>query len=181
MSATRTGPTAPPSGAEVSDRDVGDTLIREGRRDPLSEGRQRLAGEAKERVKSAAEQGKGRAASLLSDVSDALDAFTSTLHERGHDRTADYAEKVVGSLRRASDDLPNRNLGDLLSKVEDFARERPVTFVSALFAAGFVGARFLRASAPDPTTDYQGGDFERAGYDVYRSEPAGTGSDYHAG
>jgi hypothetical protein len=191
MSATTNGPAEPQSQSEMSDREVGDALIREGRKDPLREQRRQLAHDAKESVFKFADERKGQAASLLRDVSEALGAFTSKLEERGHDRTAQYAGVAAERLKRASEDLPHRDLGEMLRQVETFARERPAVFLGAMLVAGFGAARFLRTSAPAGQAAYDedvGGGYAGYAGDAAPGDPAGpdtsrsgTGSAYHVG
>jgi hypothetical protein len=155
MSESTNGPDASQTQSLQSDREVGDDLIREGKQTLRSQRRQ-LANDAKESVRRFADERKDQTASLLRDVSDALGQFTSALSERGHGRTAQYAEIAAERLRQVGDDLPNRDLSDMLRRVEMFARERPAVFLGAMFVAGFGAARFLRASAPEEQSVDQG-------------------------
>jgi gas vesicle protein len=127
-----------PAGSETaSPADAAGTLKRQGRQ---------LREEARDEIQRFATQRKQEAASFLKDVSNALDEVTSKLDEQGHDRVARYAGAAAEKLRQVVDDLPRRDLGDLLRQAENFARERPAVFLGALFIAGFGAARFLKAS-----------------------------------
>jgi hypothetical protein len=137
------GPTETASPAEV-----GEVLKRQSRhlREEARDGIQRFAAERKQ-----------QAASLLKDVSNALDQVTSRLDEQGHDRIARYTGAAAEKLREAGDELPGRDLGELLRRAEDFARERPAVFLAALFIAGFGAARFLKTSSDAPATESPAG------------------------
>jgi len=83
----------------------------------------------------------------------------------------DFAEGMAGAIRRAADEfaddvpqaaqyirgaadqvdyitksLRDRNVGQLISDVEDFARRQPTAFLGATVIAGFVAMRFLKSS-----------------------------------
>src|SRR5512132_2226895 len=126
-----------PAGSEASPADAGGTLKRQGRQ---------LREEARDKIQRFATQRKQEAASFLKDVSNALDEVTSKLDEQGYGLIARYAGAAAEKLRQVGDDLPRRDLGDLLRQAENFARERLAVFLGALFIAGFGAARFLKAS-----------------------------------
>jgi hypothetical protein len=92
---------------------------------------QQIREEARDEIQRFAAQRKQEAASFLRDVSNALDQVTSTLDEQGHDRIARYAGAAAEKLRHVGDDLPRRDLGELLRQAEQFARERPAVFLRA--------------------------------------------------
>ena len=119
---------------------------------------QQLREEAREGIQRFATHRKQEAASFLKDVSGALDEITSKLGEQGYDRVARYAGVAAEKLRQVGDDLPQRDLADMLRQVEDFARERPAVFLGALFIAGFGAARFLQASADTSSVESEGAD-----------------------
>ena len=121
----------------ASPTEVAETLKRQG---------QHLKEEGKDGIQRFATEGKQQAASLLKDVSNALDQVTSRLDEQGHDRIARYTGAAAEKLREVGDDLPERDLGELLRRAENFARERPAVFLAALFIAGFGAARFLKTT-----------------------------------
>jgi hypothetical protein len=122
----------------ASPTEVAETLKRQG---------QHLREEAQDGIQRFATERKQQAASLLKDVSNALDQVTSRLDEQGHDRIARYTGAAAEKLREVGDDLPERDLAELLRRAENFARERPAVFLAALFIAGFGAARFLKTSS----------------------------------
>ena len=140
-----------PAGPETetaSPAEVGEVLKRQGRH---------LREEAKDGIQRFAAERKQQAASLLKDVSNALDQVTSRLDEQGHDRIARYTGAAAEKLREVGDDLPERDLAEVLRRAENFARERPAVFLAALFIAGFGAARFLKTSSDTPATESPAG------------------------
>jgi gas vesicle protein len=132
-----TGASSPQTGESSTTAETGGTLRRQG---------QQLREDARGEIQRFAAQRKEEAASFLKDVSNALQEVTSKLDEQGHDRIARYAGVAADRLKQVGENLPQRDLGELLRQAEAFARERPAVFLGALFIAGFSAARFLRAS-----------------------------------
>ncbi len=104
---------------------------------------------------------------LASHAGDKLMDVAETEKKAG----VDFAEGMAGAIRRAADqfadDVPqaaqyirgaadqvdyitkslrHRNVGQLISDVEDFARRQPTAFLGATVIAGFVALRFLKSS-----------------------------------
>jgi len=104
---------------------------------------------------------------LASHAGDKLMDVAETEKKAG----ADFAADMAGAIRRAADqfadDVPqaaqyihgaadqvdyitkslrDRNVGQLISDVEDFARRQPTAFLGATVIAGFVALRFLKSS-----------------------------------
>jgi hypothetical protein len=138
-----------------------------------------LLDDAKNEVRKLAAQRKDDAASFLRDISDALHGIISKLDEQGHGRVARYAGVAADKLKQAGDDLPGRDVGDLLRQVDTLARERPSVFVGALFVIGFSAARFLKASGRDAHQPYR----SDSAYSEYpsRAPHAQPGASYHVG
>jgi hypothetical protein len=121
--------------------------------------------EAKDEIQRFTDHRKEEAAAFLKDVSNALRDLTSRLDDQGHGRIARYAGVAAEKIGEVGEDLPSRDLGELLGQVERLARERPSVFIGTLFMVGFGAARFLRASG------------EASGAQSGRSAPASS-ADY---
>jgi hypothetical protein len=91
-------------------------------------------------------QQKDTATKGLGSIAQAARQTTQQLREQQHDTIAEYIEKAADRLERFSSDLNNRSVSDLMSDVQRFARRQPALFVGAAFAAGLLGARFLKSS-----------------------------------
>jgi hypothetical protein len=98
-----------------------------------------LTGEAKDRLSSAAEDGKG-------EVADALEAMAGAAHQtaeniEGQDWLAQMVERGAGELGALADTLRGNDLQGLLGKLDELARGHPAIFVGAAMAIGFSAAR----------------------------------------
>lgn len=62
--------------------------------------------------------------------------------------TARCGDSLAGQLERFSGYLNEREVGDLVYEVEDYARRNSTYFVGGAFLLGLLGARFLKSSTP---------------------------------
>jgi hypothetical protein len=90
---------------------------------------------------------KDRATDGLGSVAEAVRQSTQHLRENKHDAIASYVEKAADQIDRFSTQLRNRDVGELVNEVQRFARRQPAIFVGSAFAAGVIGARFLKSSS----------------------------------
>jgi ElaB/YqjD/DUF883 family membrane-anchored ribosome-binding protein len=91
-------------------------------------------------------QQKDTATKGLGSIAQAARSTTQQLREQQHDTIAEYIEQAAERLERFSSNLNSRSVSDLMSDVQRFARRQPALFVGAAFAAGLLGARFLKSS-----------------------------------
>jgi ElaB/YqjD/DUF883 family membrane-anchored ribosome-binding protein len=128
----------------------------------LSEKAQEVAAEAKEQAREKADEVKARASDRVrgqldtrsTEVADQMTAFVQALHKAGDHlqgqgnmsgskaahRLGDQVERLADYLRGSGSD---RFLGD----IESFARRRPWAAGGIGVAAGFMAARFMKASS----------------------------------
>ena len=85
---------------------------------------------------------------------EALDTVALLLHQAGEhahqqDKAmlASYVDKASGQVGHWSETLRDRELTEIVDETKEFARRQPMLFVGGALAAGFLGARFLRASS----------------------------------
>lgn len=105
---------------------------------------------AQERAKEAATSQKTHAAEELGTVAS---AFRETgEHLRGQDQgtiantMAQYTDKLADQVDRFAQQLRHKDVSELVSEVENMARQQPAIFLGGAFAAGILLARFLKSS-----------------------------------
>jgi hypothetical protein len=139
---------------------------------------QELASQAQEKageqVESGLAKGKSRAAETLGGVAQSLRLSSQHLRDQNQEGTGRYVEKAAQQVERLSSYLQNRDVGEVIDEVEDFARRQPALFLGGAFALGLLGARFLKSS--------RRGQAETAGseYLAYRGAGAQTRPAYGA-
>jgi hypothetical protein len=108
------------------------------------------ADRAQERAKEVATSQKTHAAEGLGSVAS---AFRETgEHLREYDQgamantVAQYTDKLAEQVDRFAQQLRQKDVSELISDVENMARQQPAIFLGSAFAAGILLARFLKSS-----------------------------------
>jgi hypothetical protein len=89
-----------------------------------------------------------RAASGLTSMVDALRQGGQYI-EQQNPTIASYVDTAASQLERFTGGIRDRNLTQIVTDVERFARRRPAVFLGSAFVLGVVAARFLKSSAPE--------------------------------
>jgi ElaB/YqjD/DUF883 family membrane-anchored ribosome-binding protein len=106
-------------------------------------------------VSQAQEVASSQASNQMTRAADALESVARTLHESGsgvrdqQPQVAQVADRAAERIDQASQYLRERELSDLIADAESYARREPLLVLGAAFAAGFIAARFLKASSPN--------------------------------
>lgn len=88
---------------------------------------------------------KERAATGLTSVVDALRQSGRQL-EGQNATVASYVDAAAGQVERFVGGLRDRDVGAMVTDLEQFARRRPAMFLGSAFLLGLVTARFLKSS-----------------------------------
>jgi vacuolar-type H+-ATPase subunit H len=107
----------------------------------------RLTGEVREQVRSQANTQHGRLVEQLRRGADEL----SEMSRGGDSPVRSLVGEVADRTRLAADYMADRGPDGLLADVQDFARRRPVVFLTAAAAAGFVAGRMAKGIAKAKT------------------------------
>lgn len=121
-----------------------------------------LVGRGKERVRTTVDDGKLRVARTLSSVAGSLKDSSSQMQGGEAAAVGDVVGRVADQIDRAANYLERSEVEEIVSGVERFARRNPALFLGAAFAAGVLGARFLKSSrsrvvatgSPDATAGF---------------------------
>ena len=120
---------------------------------------------------------KNRATDGLGSISQAVRQSTHQLRDQEHDVVAHYVEQAADQIDRFSQQLRNKDVGDLMQDVQRMARRRPALFISGAFAVGLIGARFFKSSSSTASDGRARGNVAMgmpSDYDSNRSLPAGS-------
>jgi hypothetical protein len=107
----------------------------------------RAASQVQEQSQAFLSEQKEVAADHIEGVARVLHDTVDQLRQRSPGVVTDYAERAVQSLDSFANSLRDRDVRDLVTQVEDFARRQPVIFLAGSVAVGFALARFLKSSS----------------------------------
>jgi hypothetical protein len=115
--------------------------------------------QAKDQATSRVEQQRQTAASGFQAVAHAFRSMGDDLRNREEGPVAEYAAEIGhaigGQVERLSNYLRGREVHQLVSDAEDFARRSPAVFLGSAFVLGLAASRFLKSSRPgqDPSAN----------------------------
>lgn len=109
----------------------------------------RLKGEAATKARSAAEEGKAKAAETLGNVSQATRDAAEKLRGGRAEPIADYINSAADSIDGFAQRMQSKSVDDLIEDTREIVRRSPVVAIAIAAAAGFVISRFLRAAPVD--------------------------------
>jgi ElaB/YqjD/DUF883 family membrane-anchored ribosome-binding protein len=89
---------------------------------------------------------KDKAATKIEDFAALIRATGSQLKDQGHPGSSVIADQIADRLGALGETVHDKDIEELLADTEDFARQRPVVFLSVAALLGFVLARFLKSS-----------------------------------
>jgi len=121
---------------------------------------QSVADEAQQRVGQAVDQVRQQGMSQIASQKDVLagtvGSVAHALHEtsrqlkQGNEaQVGEYVDRVAEQVDHLSNHLRGRDVDELISDAESFARRQPALFLGGAFLIGLVASRFLKSSHPD--------------------------------
>ena len=115
-----------------------------------------ILNQVRDKAASQLNEQKTRATDSLGSVAQAVRQSTHHLREQQYDTVAQFVERAADQIERFSNHLRERDLNDLVSEAQRFARQQPAVFIGSSFAAGMLAARFIKASRPTRSFDDRG-------------------------
>jgi hypothetical protein len=131
---TRSGAARPAQGVDGGTGSV---------KDAASDAVEKAGAKARERI----EEGKHDVARTLETVASSLHDSSSKLRSEDEDLAGKYVDRAAREVEKLAGYLESTDLDDMVEQLEDIARRKPAVFLGAAFAAGVLGARFLKSSS----------------------------------
>ncbi|MGE5601949.1 MAG: hypothetical protein ACM30E_02800 [Nitrososphaerales archaeon] len=116
------------------------------------------------------DQQKHRAADSLGSVAQALHQTGENLSSGQQDALGQYAHRAAETVDQFAQQLRDKNVDQLLSEAESFARREPEVFLGGAVLLGLLAARFFKASSRRS----QMRDYDQYGYQYRRSYQEGS-------
>jgi hypothetical protein len=115
----------------------------------------KLRGQATDRARNAAEQGKSRATETIDGFARAVHDAAGNLEQQVNPQVAQYAHRAADALDNLSESLRAKSVDELIDDARGFARRNPAVALGAAVAVGFALARFLKATSSPATGSYR--------------------------
>ena len=139
-----------------------------GTRSELSGDVQQLGSSAANRLHSEVDARKGGAATQARSLSSAIERAGSELDDGAPQWLRSAFQQGATQIQRFADTLEQKDSREILSDVQNLARNNPGTFLAGCAALGFAAARVFKAGASDNTPRAP----EVASYDTLELDPA---------
>lgn len=111
----------------------------------MSEKASELRGQAMERARDVAHQGKERTADALENMTKLVDEAAGTIDEKVGTQYGDYARRAAEAVSSLASTLRARDVEDLLAEARDAVKKSPAIAIGAAATLGFIVARLVKA------------------------------------
>lgn len=108
-------------------------------------------GQAKEKASSVLDEQKSNLASGVASVADSIRQVGENLSDSNEDNqiaalAGKYGDNLAAQIEKFSSYIDEKEIRELVTDVEKFAKRNPILFVSGAFGLGILAARFLKSS-----------------------------------
>ena len=108
-----------------------------------------LRGQATDKLRVFADDGKGRATGLLEDLAGVIDDAARSIDERLGREYGDYAHRASGAVSSFAGRVRDKSVDDLVDDTRDFVRKSPAVAIAAAAVVGFALMRVVRTGLDD--------------------------------
>ena len=125
-------------------RDTTDRLVTQAR-DQIAT----LRGQAGEKIRAYADDGKGKASNLLDELGGVLTDAAQSVETRLGEQYGEYAHRAAGAVSNLAGRVREKNVDDFVDDAKEFVRKSPVVAIGIAAVAGFALVRLLRTGIDD--------------------------------
>ena len=108
-----------------------------------------LRGQAGDRLRNFADDGKGRATGLLDDFSEVINDAARSVDQRFGEDYGDYAHRAADAVASLSGRLRDKTIDDLVDDTREFVRKSPGIAIGIAAVAGFALMRLVKTGVGD--------------------------------
>ena len=116
-----------------------------GARQLVKDGAAKYGGQAGDRLRAFADDGKARATGALDELAKAIEDAAGTIDDKVGAQFGGYARTASGAVSDFSQKLGAKEVDELLDEAREFVKRSPGVAIGAAAALGFVLARVLRS------------------------------------
>jgi ElaB/YqjD/DUF883 family membrane-anchored ribosome-binding protein len=103
-----------------------------------------LRGQAADKLRGFADDGKGRVTGLLEDVSEVINDAARSVDERLGGDYGEYAHRAAGAVADFAGRIRDKSVDDIMDDTRDFVRKSPVIAIGIAAVAGFALLRVIK-------------------------------------
>lgn len=119
----------------------------------VRENASKLTGQAGDKAREFAEQGKARAHESLGQLSRMLEDAATQIDEKLGGQYGQYARTAAGQVNTFADRIQAKDVDEFVDDVRGLVRQSPGVAIGAAAAIGFVLARLVQAGIDDQRRD----------------------------
>ena len=108
-----------------------------------------LRGQAGERIRGYADDGKGKASDWLDELGGVLNDAARSVDTRLGEEYGEYAHRAAGAVTSFAGKVRERSVDDFYDDAREFVRKSPMVAVGIAAVAGFALVRVLRTGLED--------------------------------
>ena len=108
-----------------------------------------LRGQAAEKVRGFADDGKGRVTGLLDNVSEVLGDAAKSVDEKLGEDYGDYAHRAASAVSDFAGRIRDKSVDDIIDDTRDFVRKSPAIAIGIAAVAGFALIRVIKSGLDD--------------------------------
>lgn len=108
-----------------------------------------LRGQAGEKLRAYADDGKGKASSWIEELGGVLSDAARSVDERLGPQYGEYAHRAAGAVTEFAGKVREKQVDDFVDDAKEFVRKSPVVAVGIAAVAGFALVRLLRTGIDD--------------------------------
>ena len=110
-----------------------------------------LRGQAGDKLRSVADDGKSRATTLLDDVAEIIEDAARSIDERLGGDYGDYAHRASTAVSGFAGRVREKSVDDILDDTRDIVRRSPAVAIAAAAVIGFALMRVVRTGLDETT------------------------------
>jgi ElaB/YqjD/DUF883 family membrane-anchored ribosome-binding protein len=111
----------------------------------IKDGGQKLVGQATDKARAFADQGKLAAGDKLDEIAQMLSDAAQTVEDKIGGHYAQYARDAADKVAGFSNTVRNKDVDELVGNVRDFVRASPAVAIGVAAAVGFAVARVVQS------------------------------------
>lgn len=116
-----------------------------------------LRGQATDRLRGLADDGKSRASGLLDDISEIIEDAARSIDERLGEEYGDYAHRASGAVSSFAGRVRDKSLDDMIDDTRNVVRSSPAIAIAAAAVVGFALMRVIRTGLDEAGGGGRGG------------------------